>query len=244
MLDLSTAEQGPDFARHYLALGRAFLDSRNVSEGTDCYLQSAAFARHVESAMSVEIICELGARLTRLENYDAAIDLLINEIASRPIDGALWHRLGVIYWYADRLIDAYAALSTALANGAGRARVAHARGQVLNEMGEYHLARNELEIALEDPLTVVSASYARAAHAYALYMLGNTGEGESEFSEAEQITPGNAWLHWLRGLAAERMGDTRGAAERFSRSLVENAPPLNSAKRVYALRYLQMYNRR
>ncbi|MBV9485472.1 MAG: hypothetical protein JO246_05395, partial [Frankiaceae bacterium] len=147
---------------------------------------------------------------------------------------ALWHRLGVIYWYADRLIDAYAALSTALANGAGRARVAHARGQVLNEMGEYHLARNELEIALEDPLTVVSASYARAAHAYALYMLGNTGEGESEFSEAEQITPGNAWLHWLRGLAAER----------FSRSLVENAPPLNSAKRVYALRYLQMYNRR
>jgi len=183
-------------------------------------------------------IDRLAVRLTDKESYTEAVSMVSNALRHLPHEGVLWRRLGCIHWYAGALVDAYSALSTALEEGASRPRVVHARGQVLAEMGRFGEAISELDEALSVARSTQSAAFARSTRAYAIGMNGDLGAALTEFDRAEAETPGNAWLHYFRGLCYHFYDMNTEAVEDLNRALSCDAPPLTRPKREMTLNIL------
>lgn len=128
-----------------LRLTRALFDSGETTDGIDAYIHAAATGQS-RSRHRHQIIDELTSRMTAAQLYDDAIKMLQGELRV-PTNGRLWRRLGIVRWYGHYLNDAYSSLTTDRSCGVAAARVGHARGQVLSEMGQHRKAWADLETA-------------------------------------------------------------------------------------------------
>jgi tetratricopeptide (TPR) repeat protein len=181
----------------------------------------------------------LAGRLTHLEHYDLAKRVMEYALPRFPNSGLLWRRLGCVQWYNDEPIAAFASLSTALNNGEDRSHVIHERGQVLAEMGRFREAIAELTEDLNYERSSESAAFARSTRAYAYGMLGEMDFALKEFSSAEQVTPENAWLQYFRALCYHQQNMDDVCVRGLHAALSDQLPPLNKAKRDWAIKLLK-----
>ena len=221
-----------------LEVARSCFDRGMTDYGEVLYEHAVQRLREERSEEVVPTTDELASRLMSVEEYARGAAVCESELARGPSVGRLWRRLGIVRWYANDLVPAYAALSTALGLGISRPRVVHARGQVLAELGDWAGAKADLSLAIDHPITVRSQAYARSTRAYALFMDGGEAEGLAEFDAAQSVTPDNAWLYWFRGKAFQSSGDLEAAQTDFESSLTKTMPVLNRSKREYAVAFL------
>ena len=194
-----------------------------------------------EEGVILELIRQidrLAGRLTHEEYYSKASQLAKEALIYLPSSGRLWRRLGCIEWYSNDLVDALAAFDAAILNGENRGHVLHERGQVLAQMGRYSQAIMELNEALQQPRSSDSRSFATSARAYAIGMQGELDNALEDFAEAESLTPGNAWLFYLRGLCYLKYDMPSNAIEDLQKSLKLQFPRLTKHMRLDAERAL------
>lgn len=173
---------------------------------TDVSSAVSLWAQVEEVDELVLTIDQLAVKLTEAEQYELASRMVSGALQHQPHGGYLWQRLGCINWYSGDLVESFSALTTALDEGEERSRVIHARGQVLAEMGKFEQAISELTEALSTHRSTHSEAYARSARAYSIGMSGDLEYALREFSDAEAVTPNNAWLHYFRGLCYHQHG--------------------------------------
>jgi tetratricopeptide (TPR) repeat protein len=211
-------------------------DARNVDAGTANFLKAIDAARRSADGVREEAYLErLALRLTQAECYEEAERFVVAAVARNFYNTTLWRRLGVVRWYANALLDAYAALSVALLLGHPRNHIVHARGQVLAELGQHEAAIVELTEAIDIARTPLSKAYARSSRAWAHAQGGDKDLALEEFAEAERETPDNGWLHFFRARCYDLGSDSELALSSFNVALQSSAPPLTRAKREFAL---------
>jgi tetratricopeptide (TPR) repeat protein len=190
-----------------------------------------------ETDASYELVLTLRRYVSRQLDEgreDAANRVVVRGLTRFLHNGHLWMRLGITHWYAGKLIEAYAMMTTAEIYGHPREAVVHARGQVLAELGIYESAIAELDEALSVPRSEISEAYARSTRAFAIGMSGDLARASREFDAAEAKTPDNAWLHYFKGLCYFDNTDMDNAVRSLARALEATAPPLTVVKRVRA----------
>lgn len=154
---------------------------------------------HYPTSKHIALQTELASRLQRRDDFAAAQNVLDAGLIAQPAAAALWHRKGIVHWYAHGYCEAYACLMTALKHGHPLRRIVHARGQVLAEWGSHSAAILDLTNAVDDPhVTPVAAAYARSTRAFAQAKLGDWQSALEQWQMAEVVTPDNAWLHYFR----------------------------------------------
>jgi tetratricopeptide (TPR) repeat protein len=173
-------------------------------------------------------------RLTDQEEYDRAL-AIVEQSLSVFFEGRwLWRRYGCVKWYAGQLLDAYSALTHALAIGYPASRVFHARGQVLAELGQYERAIEELSEALQAPRSELSQAIAVSARAFAIGMSEDLESALKQFHQAELIMPKSGWLHYWRAICLREHGLLDEAGADLEQALCSYAPALNRQKREHA----------
>jgi tetratricopeptide (TPR) repeat protein len=209
----------------------------NVEKGIAHFRVAIEVARRGgDEALVTSTVNDMAGRLTAIGRYDDATAVLQEALAWSTHNTTLWRRLGVVRWYADDPVQAYAHLTTALTLGHPRARILHARGQVLVELGNYAEAITELTEAVDNPRTALAQSYARSSRARAYALKGDFDLALKEFEVAERVCPDNGWLHHYRALSYDERGMTNEAVASYKRALDAEAPSLTVPKREHALR--------
>jgi tetratricopeptide (TPR) repeat protein len=236
-----TSDPG-DLVRAWEQLGQTLFDlgeNDPAVEAFRCAVDTADGAGLRAGAVELRVF--LAGWLTHADHFTEALELVDAGLQVSPRDPALWLRRGKVLWYAHRFSDAHASLTAAEQHGEMRARVLHARGQVLAEWGVFEQAIEELDFVLARGRTPTSAAYARSGRAYALAHIGQFERALVEFTLAEDVTPHNSWLHYLRARCYDDVGDVARAVAGYSIAVAAQAPALNSPKREFALRRMEFY---
>lgn len=183
----------------------------------------------------------LARRLAREGDYTGAHAVIDEGLEHHPDAAALWHRKGILHWYAHEYADAVACFMSARASGLNKRRFLYARGSVFAEWGHFAQAIEDLTFAVENPSTPANQAYARSTRAYALANSGQIDKAFAEWELAELVTPENAWLHYFRALCYRDTGDTDRMLSELRCAIECDVPALNEAKRVHAAEILRQY---
>jgi tetratricopeptide (TPR) repeat protein len=81
--------------------------------------------------------------------------------------------------------------------------------------------------------------HARSGRALVYAGLGRYQEAECDFEQSLRDGPGNAWVHYNRGLMYHGRGNTAAAAASFRQALDSRDPSLPPRKRDRARAYLR-----
>jgi tetratricopeptide (TPR) repeat protein len=167
------------------------------------------------------------------EEYGLARALLLNalDFVDEP---TLWHELAVVDWYDGACANAVEEFELALEKGVPRDLVLHGLGQVRVELGEFEQGVADLTEVIEGPGSDEDLAYARSSRALGLGGLGRYEEALRELRAAEEVTPGNAWLHFNRARILDWQDDSAAAIASYVRSLVCAEPALNRQKRMFS----------
>jgi tetratricopeptide (TPR) repeat protein len=173
-----------------------------------------------------DAVDRLAQRLMNRRHYDAALRFCGHFLERETSDLTVWRRQGCVLWYAGRLVDGYAAMTTSLQLGENRRRILHMRGQLLADLGRGGLAVADLEEAINLPGTPTSEAYARNGLGRAYALVARRDDAGEQFALAEEITPENAWLHFNKALSHYEWGNEPEAREGFELALVYESPAL------------------
>ncbi|WP_372895061.1 tetratricopeptide repeat protein [Stieleria sp.] len=191
-----------------------------------------------ESAQEAAIQ-SLHAKVNRLESeerYDDAIGVAEEIIAMAPEHTAGYRLRGWIRWYTEQHVEACDDYTQLLEMTSEQpdADLLSSRGQVYAEMGEWNLALNDLDSAIElsrtEGLHQVLA-FALNGRAFALAGLDRMEESERDYQESVGLCPTNAWAYYNRGIVLYQRGDHDQAKPLLQRALELNGPPLTQRKR-------------
>lgn len=163
-----------------------------------------------------------------------ALDFVRQGLTMYPNAHRLWYRNGIIWWFEGGLLEAYSALTTALANGSPRYLAGRAQGEVLAELGRHEPAIKELDYVLSrhaGQLSTVDKVHMRVIRAYSRFHLGEAAAAMDDFAEIEAEAPHTAWLYYFRAQCyANKKEDTK-AVNDLAMSLTQEYPSLTRHKR-------------
>jgi tetratricopeptide (TPR) repeat protein len=195
----------------------------------------AAIQTSPEHARSIEVsrLVTKASLAQRNQQYDDAIHAASEAIELEPENyQARRYRAGA-YWYSEQFVNALQDY-THLIEVQEEPDVAayNGRGQVYAELGDYELAVQDLEQAVEigrksDPSAL---PYSLSGLGKALAGLGRLEEAELAFRESLALKPDNAWLHFNRGLLYLTKNEPREAGLCFELSLRLSNPKLSPRK--------------
>ncbi len=164
----------------------------------------------------------------------SALDYVRQGLTIYPNAHRLWYRNGSIWWFEGGLLEAYSALTTALANGSPRYLAGRAQGEVLAELGRHELAIKELDYVLSRyarKLSTVDRTHVRVMRAYSRFHLGEAAAAMDDFAEIETETPHTAWLYYFRAQCHANQKEDAKAVNDLAMSLTQEYPSLTRHKR-------------
>ncbi len=185
-------------------------------------------------------IRSLHAKVNRLENqerYDEAIKVVEKIIEIAP-DRALGYRLrALIRWYTEQYVEACDDYTLVLEMEPEQPGVLSSRGQVQAEMGEWRLALDDLDLAVQlcrEAGFNQLLGFSLNGRALALAGLGRWDESTRDYEESVQLCPTNSWVYYNRGMMMFQQGDYHQAKQLLEMALNSEEPPLTKRKRVRA----------
>jgi tetratricopeptide (TPR) repeat protein len=225
----TTSDNARDRRDSWRVLATMAYQRKEYVEADMAFSQALKYARDgVRGGRLAMAIDRYARQLTDEEDYERAL-AVVDEALATFLDGRwLWRRRGCVQWYAGSLLDAFASLTYALNLGYPASRVFHARGQVLAELGQYERAIAELDEALKMPRSELSTAQAIGAKAFATGMAGDLPASLGLFDRAEITTPDSGWLHFWRALCYlehDRMEEAKSAFSRADAAITPRLPP-------------------
>jgi tetratricopeptide (TPR) repeat protein len=173
-------------------------------------------------------------RLEGQDRYDEAIEAA-EEIIELAPDSPVGYRLrGWIYWYSERYVEAFDDYTRLLEMQPDEPEVLNARGQVQAEMGDFRLALDDLDAAIEKSRQAGHTqllAYALNGRALALAELGRMDEAARDYEESIQLCPTNAWAYYNRGIVMYRRGCHSEAKKMLALAMESSDPPLTTRKK-------------
>jgi len=195
----------------------------------------AAIQTSPEHAQSIEVsrLVTKASLADRNQQYDEAIHAASEAIELEPENYRARRCRAGAYWYSEQFVNAvqdYTHLIEVQEEPDSGAY--NGRGQVYAELGDFELALQDLERAVE-----IGRKSDKSVLPYCLSGLGKalTGlarleEAELAFQESLSLQPDNAWLHFNRGLLYLAKNKEREAGLCFELSLRLSNPRLSPRK--------------
>ena len=172
----------------------------------------------------------------RLEAYDDAIERAEEALkADEECLPALLQR-AASRWYGNQFVEAVEDYTRALEISGPDASHLNARGQIYAELGEYDLALADLDQALtllEEKQGELQA-YVRNGRGLTLIGLERFDEADASLEQSLLSCPGNAWVHYNRGLLYLAKKETQSALLCFRLALRLTDPALRGCQRARA----------
>ena len=191
--------------------------------------------------IAVQKLLAEASRYHRTEDFENSIAKASEAIESDVECLVGYHLRASSYWYSGEYVEAIEDF-TRLLNFNVASEVRGSRGQVYAEMGEYDLALQDLDLALESPdQTDSSRAYILSGRGLALGGLARFDEADSEFRKSIELCPENGWVHYNQGLVYASSGEHKKASICLRLSFALDEPKLTPLKRRRATAYLEKH---
>lgn len=172
-------------------------------------------------------------RLLRAQEYDAALEAAEKMMADYP-DESIGYRLRArVHWDREEFVESVDDYTRALEIDGPTPECLSGRGQVQAELGEWELALEDLnqavDLARQAGQTLVLA-YALNGRSLAWAGMGRDTESERDFAESVSLCPTNPWVYYHRGIRMFQLDEPIDARVLLELALEFNNPPLSKRK--------------
>ncbi len=218
-------------------LGRQHDAERDLKEATRLAPEQADELRQQQLLMEASVAHQA-------QDYDTSIAKSTELLEATPDHAAAVRIRAGSHWYAENFVEALEDFTRLLDFDEMQdesTAILSARGQVYGELGEYELALNDLNRAVES----ARREQNKVLLAYSLNGRGTAHVGmhdfvaaERDFQESLALCPDNGWLHYNMGLLCIAQSQPAAAVVAFRLALTSDNPPLSPRKKQKAQQYV------
>jgi tetratricopeptide (TPR) repeat protein len=207
--------------------------------GAERYLRAALsiFFMLEDSYAAARVLTALAELRSIAGDYAEAADLNRRAVERAPGDVTALTGLAYAQWQSGSPADAEATFDQVLRWDSDIATALVGRGQVRADLGRYENALDDLDRALQFPLSSDLEADARSARALALAALGRAPEARSELAVSFQLDPDRPRSRLRAARVAAILGHPEEMRAEIERAL-SGRPTLSSAERDSANRLL------
>ncbi|HPM79921.1 MAG TPA: tetratricopeptide repeat protein [Candidatus Anammoximicrobium sp.] len=234
----------PDLAAAYSSRGSVWIQKGEQDKADADFQQAIVCEPGMAEAFAIERLLLEAAYHGRREEFDEAVSRATEAIEmDEECLPAYAIRAGA-YWYSEQSVEAIDDFTRLIAENEDDFHALAGRGQVYAELGEFDLALTDLGRAIalgRKRGSKTGLAYAYNGRALALAGLGRLEEALRDFDRSLRDAPGNAWLHYNRGVVFHHLGRHREAAACFQQALDKTDPALPPKKRERARGFLRRF---
>jgi tetratricopeptide (TPR) repeat protein len=173
-------------------------------------------------------------RLTRGEDYDAALNAADQIVADYP-DQSFGYRLrAYVYWEREEYVESREDYTRVIEMDGVSSDCLSSRGQVQAELGEWDQALADLnqavDLARKAGQTIVLA-YALNGRSLTLAGMERDNESDRDFDESVSLCPTNPWVYYHRGIREFHREKLADAKMYLELALEFKDPPLSKRKK-------------
>ncbi len=179
--------------------------------------------------------------LEQRERYEEAIEIASEIVQLVPEETVGYEIRAWLQWCDEQYVEALDDFTHLLSLAEDHPNALNGRGHVQAEMGDWRLALDDLDRAVElgrKKGQIQLLAYALNGRALALAGLGRVEESARDYDESISLCPQNAWVHYNRGIMLLRQGDQDQARRLLRRAIDCDDPPLPKRKRERAMNCL------
>ena len=221
-------------------LGRQHDAERDLKEATRLAPEQAHELRQQQLLMEASVAHQA-------QDYDTSIAKATELLEATPDHAAALRIRAGSHWYAENFVEAledFTRLMDLEEMQEETAAILSARGQVYGELGEYELALEDLNRAVESARRgqdKVLLAYSLNGRATAHVGMHDFPAAERDFQDSLALCPNNGWLHYNIGLLAIAQQRPATAVEAFRLALTCDNPPLSPRKKQKAQQYVTAF---
>lgn len=235
-------QQHPDFAPALIGRSVVFDQKGDVQRSQEDLESALSSAPERAEELEVSQLLMKAFAASQQEHFAEAIEAASAVLALQPDNTDARLARARANWYSEGFVEALQDFEFVLQHGdEGNLRALGGRGQIHAELGEYQLALQDLETAVElgRRQNDMALPYLLSGLGRALTGLGRFAEATAAFEESFALQPQNAWLQFNRGLLCLQQQDLQGASSCFEVALKLDKPRLSPRKRARAEAFLQ-----
>lgn len=234
-------QQQPDFAPALIGRSVVFDQKGDVQRSQEDLESALSSAPERAEELEVSQLLMKAFAASQQEHFAEAIEAASAVLALQPDNTDARLARARASWYSEGFVEALQDFEFVLQQGDEQnLRALGGRGQIHAELGEYQLALQDLETAVElgRRQNDMTLPYLLSGLGKALTGLGRFAEATAAFEESFALQPQNAWLQFNRGLLCLQQQDLQGASSCFEQALKLDKPRLSPRKRARAEAFL------
>ncbi|HAP06603.1 MAG TPA: hypothetical protein DCR20_02160 [Planctomycetaceae bacterium] len=235
-------QQQPDFTPALIGRSVVFDQKGDVQRSQEDLESALSSAPERAEELEVSQLLMKAFAASQQEHFVEAIEAASAVLALQPDNTDARLARARASWYSEGFVEALQDFEFVLQQGDEQnLRALGGRGQIHAELGEYQLALQDLETAVElgRRQNDMALPYLLSGLGKALTGLGRFAEATAAFEESFALQPQNAWLQFNRGLLCLQQQDLQGASSCFEQALKLDKPRLSPRKRARAEAFLQ-----
>jgi tetratricopeptide (TPR) repeat protein len=221
-------------------IGRPHDAERDLKEATRLAPEQAHELRQQQLLMEA-------SAAEQAQDFNTSIAKATELLDAAPDHAAALRIRAGSHWYAEHFVEALDDFTRLLdLDGAQEdiTAILSARGQVYGELGEYELALDDLNRAVESARreqNKVLLAYSLNGRGMARVGMQDFAAADRDFQESLALCPNNAWLHYNLGLLGVAQGQPAAAVAAFRQALTCDNPQLSPRKKQKARQYVTAY---
>ncbi|MEM8669005.1 MAG: tetratricopeptide repeat protein [Planctomycetota bacterium] len=179
--------------------------------------------------------------LEQREQYEQAIEIADEIIELAPENPVGYEVRAWMHWCDEQYVEALDDYTELLRIADDHPNALNGRGHVQAEMGDWRLALDDLDKAIElgrENGQTQLLAYALNGRALALAGIGRREESARDYAESVTLCPDNAWAYYNRAMVLMKQGKDESAKELFQRAIQCDRPSLPKRKRQRAIQLL------
>ncbi|MDG2220587.1 MAG: tetratricopeptide repeat protein [Rubripirellula sp.] len=213
----------------------------NDQAAEDDFDQMRRLAPENEIGTTVRSMLGKARSLEQEERYAEAIEVAAEIIDLAPGEAVGYEVRAWMQWCDEQFVEAVDDYTRLLELTEEHPNALNGRGHIQAEMGDWRLALDDLDRAIEIGRKKGKTrllAYALNGRALALAGIGQSAESVRDYKESVSLCPDNAWVHYNRGIVLLQQGETEEANRMLQQAIECENPVLPKRKRLRAIHLL------